>query len=93
MGEDLPPSLRILEICLERSSLVRYMVIFLLLGLPQALPGLGLYHGLDTTGSYQETLIVFSCMFIVSLTISLLIRLDIKKIKLMNKEISGGNSI
>ncbi|MGG6899100.1 MFS transporter, partial [Rhizobium sp. BR 315] len=27
----------------------------------------------DTTGSYQETLIVFSCMFIVSLTISLLI--------------------
>ncbi len=47
----------------------------------------------DTTGSYQETLIVFSCMFIVSLTISLLIRLDIKKIKLMNKEISGGNSI
>ncbi|MDL0434836.1 MULTISPECIES: OFA family MFS transporter [unclassified Niallia] len=47
----------------------------------------------DTTGSYQETLIVFSCMFIVSLTISLLIRLDIKKIKLMNKEISRGNSI
>lgn len=47
----------------------------------------------DTTGSYEETLTVFSCMFIVSLAISLLIRLDIKKIKLMNKEINGGNSI
>jgi OFA family oxalate/formate antiporter-like MFS transporter len=35
----------------------------------------------ETTGSYQGTLVIFSGIFIIALTVSLLIRLDIKKIK------------
>ncbi|WP_160724787.1 L-lactate MFS transporter [Bacillus sp. USDA818B3_A] len=39
----------------------------------------------ETTGSYQGTLLVFSGMFIVALAISLLIRVDIKKLRLLNE--------
>jgi MFS transporter, OFA family, oxalate/formate antiporter len=39
----------------------------------------------ESTGSYQGTLIVFSGMFIVSLEISLLIRVDIKKLRDLNE--------
>ncbi|KAB7671163.1 OFA family MFS transporter [Bacillus sp. B1-b2] len=47
----------------------------------------------DTTGSYQGTLLVFSFMFIVSLIVSLLIRLDIKKLKEVNKAMTQTNSM
>jgi OFA family oxalate/formate antiporter-like MFS transporter len=47
----------------------------------------------DTTGSYQGTLMVFSCLFIVSLALSFFIRLDIKKIRLMNKELNERSSV
>jgi MFS transporter, OFA family, oxalate/formate antiporter len=40
----------------------------------------------ETTGSYQATLLFFSGIFIVALIISLLIRLDIKKIRTMNEK-------
>jgi MFS transporter, OFA family, oxalate/formate antiporter len=40
----------------------------------------------ETTGSYQGTLIVFSVMFLVSLSISLLIRLDINKLRQLNEQ-------
>jgi MFS transporter, OFA family, oxalate/formate antiporter len=40
----------------------------------------------ETTGSYQGTLLFFSGIFIVALTISLLIRLDIKKTRTMNEK-------
>ncbi|CAI9392070.1 MULTISPECIES: OFA family MFS transporter [Bacillaceae] len=46
----------------------------------------------DTTGSYQGTLLVFSCMFIVSLAVSLLIRLDIRRLKEINNTVSESNS-
>lgn len=39
----------------------------------------------ETTGSYQGTLVIFSGIFIVALTVSLLIRLDIKKIRAMSE--------
>jgi MFS family permease len=39
----------------------------------------------ESTGSYQGTLIVFSGMFIVSLAISLLIRVDIQKLRDLNE--------
>ncbi|MFT8322253.1 MAG: OFA family MFS transporter [Bacillus sp. (in: firmicutes)] len=45
-----------------------------------------------STGSYQGTLTVFSCLFILSLAISFIIRVDIKKIKLMNKNLNENNS-
>ena len=35
----------------------------------------------ETTGSYQGTLVIFSGLFIIALAVSLLIRLDIKKLK------------
>lgn len=40
----------------------------------------------ETTGSYQGTLVFFSGLFILALVVSLLIRLDIKKIRKMNDE-------
>jgi MFS transporter, OFA family, oxalate/formate antiporter len=39
----------------------------------------------ETTGSYQGTLVIFSGIFIVALTVSLLIRLDIRKIRAMSE--------
>ena len=39
----------------------------------------------ETTGSYQGTLIVFSILFLVALSISLLIRLDIQKLRQLNE--------
>jgi MFS transporter, OFA family, oxalate/formate antiporter len=39
----------------------------------------------ETTGSYQGTLVIFSGIFIVALTVSLLIRLDIRKIRTMTE--------
>jgi MFS transporter, OFA family, oxalate/formate antiporter len=39
----------------------------------------------ETTGSYQGTLVIFSGIFIIALTVSLLIRLDIKKIRDMSE--------
>jgi len=47
----------------------------------------------ESTGSYQGTLLVFSSLFIVSLAVSLLIRLDIKKLKEMNNGINQTNSL
>ena len=46
----------------------------------------------DTTGSYQGTLLVFSCLSIVSLTVSLLIRLDIRRLKELNKTVTESSS-
>lgn len=40
----------------------------------------------ETTGSYQGTLIVFSVLFFFSLSISLLIRMDIQKIRQLNEQ-------
>jgi len=45
-----------------------------------------------TTGSYQGTLIVFACLFILSLSVSLLIRLDIRRLKEINKTVTESNS-
>lgn len=39
----------------------------------------------ETTGSYQGTLVIFSGIFIVALAVSLLIRLDIKKLREENE--------
>jgi len=39
----------------------------------------------ETTGSYQGTLVIFSGIFIVALTVSILIRFDIKKIRAMSE--------
>ncbi|MFS0635341.1 OFA family MFS transporter [Mesobacillus foraminis] len=39
----------------------------------------------ETTGSYQGTLLFFAILFIVALSVSLLIRLDIKRIQLMTE--------
>lgn len=39
----------------------------------------------ETTGSYQSTLIVFSVLFLVALSISLFIRLDIQKLRQLNE--------
>jgi len=47
----------------------------------------------ESTGSYQGTLLVFSSLFIVSLAVSLFIRLDIKKLKEMNNGINQTNSL
>lgn len=47
----------------------------------------------DSTGSYAGTLSIFSCLFVFSLIISFVIRLDIKKIKLMNKEMNESNTL
>jgi len=40
----------------------------------------------ETTGSYQSTLIVFSVLFLVALSISLFIRLDIHKLRQLNEQ-------
>jgi OFA family oxalate/formate antiporter-like MFS transporter len=40
----------------------------------------------ETTGSYQGTLIVFSLLFLVALSISLIIRLDIQKLRQLNEQ-------
>lgn len=40
----------------------------------------------ETTGSYKGTLIVFSLLFLVALTISLLFRLDIQKLRQLNAQ-------
>ena len=45
-----------------------------------------------TTGSYQGTLVVFACLFILSLSVSLLIRLDIRKLKEVNRTVTQSNS-
>ncbi|PFP30573.1 MFS transporter [Bacillus sp. AFS073361] len=39
----------------------------------------------ETTGSYRGTLLVFSGLFIIALAISLLIRVDIKKLRALNE--------
>ncbi|MEH7253508.1 OFA family MFS transporter [Neobacillus niacini] len=39
----------------------------------------------ETTGSYQGTLVIFSGIFIIALAVSLLIRLDIKKLRTMSE--------
>jgi MFS transporter, OFA family, oxalate/formate antiporter len=40
----------------------------------------------ETTGSYQGTLVIFSGIFILALVVSLLIRLDIRKLRAANEE-------
>nr|WP_263327425.1 OFA family MFS transporter [Neobacillus sp. Marseille-Q6967] len=40
----------------------------------------------ETTGSYQGTLVIFSGIFIIAFAISLLIRLDIKKLREQNEQ-------
>ena len=40
----------------------------------------------ETTGSYQGTLIVFAILFLIALAISLLIRLDIHKLRQLNAQ-------
>lgn len=40
----------------------------------------------ETTGSYQGTLLIFSAFFIAALAISLLIRIDIRKLKALNEQ-------
>jgi MFS transporter, OFA family, oxalate/formate antiporter len=40
----------------------------------------------ETTGSYQGTLVIFSGIFIIALAVSLLIRLDIKKLRAVNEK-------
>lgn len=40
----------------------------------------------ETTGSYQGTLLLFSGLFIVALAVSLLIRIDIRKLRVLNEQ-------
>jgi OFA family oxalate/formate antiporter-like MFS transporter len=47
----------------------------------------------DTTGSYATSLTFFSGMFIIALLVSILIRFDIKKLRLRNASKSSSNSI
>jgi MFS transporter, OFA family, oxalate/formate antiporter len=41
----------------------------------------------ETTGSYRGTLLIFSGIFIIALAVSLLIRLDIRKLRAMNESL------